>query len=42
MIDKLFYSAFGYLDLWSKWVEKHFIKKNKNERHKNNRKISKS
>jgi len=41
MIDKIFYSMFGYIDSWSEWVEKIFNKKNKNERYKVNRKVLK-
>lgn len=42
MIDRIFYSMFGYIDSWSEWVEKTFNKRNKNERHKDNRKVLKN
>ena len=42
MIDRIFYSMFGYLDSWFEWVNKQFIKDNKNERHKNNREVLKN
>ena len=42
MIDKIFYSMFGYIDSWSEWVEKIFNKRNKNERYKVNRKVFKN
>jgi hypothetical protein len=42
MIDKIFYSMFGYVDSCFEWVNKKFIKDIKNERHKNNRKVFKN
>ncbi len=34
MIDKIFYKLFGYIDIYSKWIDNMFIKKPKRKRKK--------